>query len=133
MRLSNLISPKKKPRQSKDAFRSSNATRRAQLEPLERRELLALAVTTADYRALVNADSLGSDEASSVWVTSLKDVTNVNDGEITFREALDYACQKLTSGETVASRIRFSVGGSITLSTSNQSLKILSKNIYYHF
>ena len=129
MRLSDLISPKNNPRQSKDTSRSSNATRRAQLEPLDRRELLALAVTTADYRALVNADSLGSDESSAVWVTSLKDVTNVNDGEITFREALDYACQKLTSGETVASRIRFSVGGSITLSTSSQSLKILSKSI----
>ena len=104
-------------------------SRRAKFEPLESRDLLALSVTTADYQVLVDHSSFGDDEASAIWVTSLSDVTNVNDGRITLREAIDYANQSLSSGETVTSKIRFTIGGTINLSSSLQSLKVLSKSV----
>ncbi|MBP5620497.1 MAG: hypothetical protein J6X44_00635, partial [Thermoguttaceae bacterium] len=73
--------------------------------------------------------SLDGSETSAIWITSLEDVVNANDGKITLREALDYAAQNLSSGETVASTIRFSIGGKIALSSANQSLKILYKSV----
>ncbi len=127
MRLSNLFQSKKTLKNSVACHESKR--RIARFETLERRELLALSTTTADYRSLVAASSLNQTEDSAIWVTSLDDVTNVNDGKITLREAIDYATQKLSTGETVSSTIKFSIGGTVTLSSSNQSLKVLSKSI----
>ena len=128
MRLSKIF-PSKKTSRRRNALSQRVKPRRGQFERLERRDLLALAVTTADYQALVEAGSTDGSEGSAIWVTSLADTTNANDGKITLREALDYAGQSLTSGETVASVVRFSVGGTITLSSASQSLKILGKNV----
>lgn len=126
MRLSNFFFSKKT---TSLKYTSQNAHRRhiARFETLESRELLALSTATADYRALLANSSL--DQDGSIWVTSLDDVVNTNDGKITLREALDYATQTLSTGETVSSSIKFKVGGTITLSSASQSLKILSKSV----
>ena len=121
-------------------FRKSSSTRVAEtsdsirtrvcrFESLETRDLLSLSPSSADYQALVAASSFESAERqSAIWVTSLDDVTNASDGKITLREALDYAGQDLRAG-VVSSTIRFTVGGSITLSTTNQSLKLSGKSV----
>ena len=129
MRLSNKSRSQKPSRRLHDSSRDTFSQRHCRFETLESRELLALSVTTADYRALAADSSLDGSESSALWVSSLEDVTNVNDGKITLREALDYAGQKLSSGEQVASTIRFKIGGTITLSSANQSLKVLAKNV----
>ncbi len=116
------------PFSSKTSKRPNEASRlrRSRLEALETRDLLSLSPSSADYRALVSSSSFGEDGA--IWVTSLDDVSNASDGKITLREALDYANQSLTGG-TVSSTIRFTLGGTIKLSSTNQSLKILSKSV----
>ena len=129
MRLPNILRSSKPSRRQHDSLRAPFSLRQSRLEKLESRDLLALAVTTADYRALAADSSLDGSETSAIWITSLEDVVNANDGKITLREALDYAAQNLSSGETVASTIRFSIGGKIALSSANQSLKILYKSV----
>lgn len=128
MRLSNLFLTPKTPRLNNSSHKASRS-RIARLEALEQRTLLSLSPNTADYQALAKHSSLDQTEESAIVVTSLTDVVNANDGQITLREALDYASQTLSSGETVSSRIKFSLGGTIKLSSSNQSLKILSKSV----
>lgn len=103
-------------------------SRLSRFEELESRALLSLSTSSLDYRALQDADSFGDSENNAIWVTSLQDSVNASDGKVTLREALDYAGQSLTAGE-VSSTIRFKVGGTITLSSSLQSLKILSKSV----
>ena len=129
MRLPNLFRSSKPSRRQHDSLRAKLSLRRSRFETLETRDLLALTVNTADYRALAAGSSLDGSDDSAIWVDSLQDVVNANDGKITLREALDYAAQNLASGETVASTIRFSIGGKITLSNANQSLKVLSKSV----
>lgn len=102
--------------------------RLSQFEELESRALLSLSTTSLDYQALKDANSFGDSENNAIWVTSLQDSINASDGKITLREALDYAGQSLTAGE-VSTTIRFKVGGTLTLSSSLQSLKILSKSV----
>lgn len=102
--------------------------RLSRFEELESRALLSLSTSSLDYQSLQEANSFGDSENNAIWVTSLQDSVNASDGKITLREALDYAGQSLTAGE-VSSTIRFKVGGAITLSSSLQSLKILSKSV----
>ncbi|MBQ2788428.1 MAG: hypothetical protein IJE97_02235, partial [Thermoguttaceae bacterium] len=82
---------------------------------MENRELLALTVGSADFNAL--ADSFVADETddAAIWVTTLADSSSPTDGQITLREALDYAGTKI-NGQTLSSTIRFSLGGTIELS-----------------
>ena len=60
MRLSNLFQSKKSPKKKTSYHESKRRT--ARFETLERRELLALSTTTADYQALVAASSLSDSE-----------------------------------------------------------------------
>ena len=101
---------------------SASHPRLSRFEKLESRDLLSLSPSSADYKALVAANSFGSSEENAIWVTSISDTVSTTDGKITLREALDYAGQSLAAGE-VSSTIRFSVGGTITLSATRQSLK----------
>jgi len=106
-----------------NSFRS----RLSRFERLESRDLLSLSPSSADYRALVAANSFGDSEENAIWVTSVSDVVSQSDGKITLREALDYAGQSVKAGN-VSTTIRFSVGGTFTLSATRQSLKI-SKSV----
>ena len=101
--------------------------RLSRFETLETRDLLSLSPSSADYKALVAANSFGDSEENAVWVTTTADTVSASDGKISLREALDYAGQSLEAGD-VSTVIRFSVGGAFTLSTSRQSLKA-SKNV----
>ncbi len=113
---------------SKRTKKTNPKARVVRFEALERRELLAISASSADFQALMkDASTVGSDD-SAVWVSSLNDVVDAKDGKITLREALDYAGQTV-DGKTIASTIRFKVGGTIQLSSSLQSLKVLSKNL----
>ncbi len=91
------------------------ARRSARFERLENRELLALTIGSADYKAL--ADSFVADETddAAIWVTTLSDSSTAADGKISLREALDYAGTKTDAG-TLSSTIRFSLGGTLELS-----------------
>ncbi|MDO5309088.1 MAG: hypothetical protein Q4G03_06295 [Planctomycetia bacterium] len=111
------------------AKENATSTRRiARFEKLERRELLALSTTSADYRALIADTTFDSSEDDAIWVTTLNDVSNANDGKISLREAIDYAGQSMDAG-LAPTTIRFKVSGVISLSNASQSLKILSKSI----
>ncbi|MBQ7030415.1 MAG: hypothetical protein IJN32_09250, partial [Thermoguttaceae bacterium] len=74
------------------------ARRSARFERLENRELLALTIGSADYKAL--ADSFVADETddAAIWVTTLSDSSTAADGKISLREALDYAGTKTDAG-----------------------------------
>lgn len=101
------------------------ARRSARFERLENRELLALTVGSADFKAL--ADSFVADETddAAIWVTTLADSSSQSDGQISLREALDYAGTKI-DGKTLSSTIRFSLGGTIELS---KTLTIINKDV----
>ena len=101
------------------------ARRSARFERLENRELLALTVGSADFKAL--ADSFVADETddAAIWVTTLADSSSQTDGKISLREALDYAGTKI-DGKTLSSTIRFSLGGTIELS---KTLTIINKDV----
>ncbi len=101
------------------------ARRSARFERLENRELLALTVGSADFKAL--ADSFVADETddAAIWVTTLADSASQTDGQISLREALDYAGTKI-DGKTLSSTIRFSLGGTIELS---RTLTIINKDV----
>ena len=109
---------------NKNAVRSSERTRGrlSRFETLETRDLLSLSPSSADYKALVAANSFGDSEENAVWVTTTSDTVSASDGKISLREALDYAGQSLDAGD-VSTVIRFSVGGAFTLSSTRQSLK----------
>ncbi len=100
---------------SQPSFANRPARRSARFERLENRELLALTVGSADFKAL--ADSFVADETddAAIWVTTLADSSSQTDGKISLREALDYAGQNV-DGQTLSSTIRFSLGGTIELS-----------------
>ena len=101
------------------------ARRSARFERLENRELLALTVGSADFKAL--ADSFVADETddAAIWVTTLADSSSQTDGKISLREALDYAGQTV-DGKTLSSTIRFSLGGTIELA---KTLTINNKDV----
>ena len=122
MRFSNRFFYKKT--SSKNAVRSSERSRGrlSRFETLETRDLLSLSPSSADYKALVAANSFGDSEENAVWVTTTADTVSASDGKISLREALDYAGQSLDAGD-VSTVIRFSVGGAFTLSSTRQSLK----------
>ena len=129
MRFPNPFTSRKSSRNRASKHETRPLTRLSRFERLETRDLLSLSTSSADYQALVAASSFEtSADASAIWVTSLDDVVNASDGKITLREAIDYAGQELR-GNVVSSTIRFAVGGSITLSTSYQSLKIAGKSV----
>ena len=96
--------------------------RLSRFETLETRDLLSLSPSSADYKALVAANSFGDSEENAVWVTTTSDTVSASDGKISLREALDYAGQSLAAGD-VSTVIRFSVGGAFSLSSTRQSLK----------
>lgn len=108
-----------RPRFSSRPSSSANrpAQRSARFERLENRELLALTVGSADFKAL--ADSFVADETddAAIWVTTLADASSPTDGKISLREALDYAGTQI-DGKTLSSTIRFSLGGTIALSST---------------
>lgn len=128
MRFPNRFFSWKPTRQNAARPVKSSGSRVSRFESLETRDLLSLSTSSADYKALVAAKSFGDSEENAIWVTSLTDVVSSTDGKITLREALDYAGQSLTAGN-VSTTIRFSVGGTIKLSATAQSLKILSKSV----
>ncbi len=101
------------------------ARRSARFERLENRELLALTVGSADFKAL--ADSFVADETddAAIWVTTLADSSSQTDGKISLREALEYAGTQI-DGKTLSSTIRFSLGGTIELS---KTLTIINKDV----
>ena len=101
------------------------ARRSARFERLENRELLALTVGSADFKAL--ADSFVADETddAAIWVSTLADSSSQTDGKISLREALDYAGTQI-DGKTLSSTIRFSLGGTIELS---KTLTIVNKDV----
>lgn len=101
------------------------ARRSARFERLENRELLALTVGSADFKAL--ADSFVADETddAAIWVTTLADSSSQTDGKISLREALEYAGTQI-DGKTLSSTVRFSLGGTIELS---KTLTIINKDV----
>ncbi|MBR4103730.1 MAG: hypothetical protein IKK39_06675, partial [Thermoguttaceae bacterium] len=90
---------------SRPSSANNPARRSARFERLENRELLALTVGSADFKAL--ADSFVADETddAAIWVTTLADSSSQTDGKISLREALDYAGTKVDS-KTLSSTIR---------------------------
>jgi len=110
---------------SRPSSANNPARRSARFERLENRELLALTVGSADFKAL--ADSFVADETddAAIWVTTLADSSSQTDGKISLREALDYAGTKV-DGKTLSSTIRFSLGGTIELS---KTLTINNKDV----
>lgn len=123
MRFPSRFFPWKATRKNVARGESSVRSRLSRLECLEAREMLSLSTSSADYKALVAANSFGDSDENAIWVTSLSDTVSVSDGKITLREALDYAGQSLSAGN-VSTTIRFSAGGVVTLSATRQSLKI---------
>ena len=122
MRFSNRFFFKKT--SSKNAVQSPELKRGrvSRFESLESRDLLSLSPSSADYKALVSANSFGDSKENAIWVTTNADTVSASDGKISLREALDYAGQSLDAGD-VSTIIRFSVGGTFTLSATRQSLK----------
>ncbi|MBQ7813409.1 MAG: hypothetical protein IJ387_02805, partial [Thermoguttaceae bacterium] len=121
-----------RPRFSSRPSSANNPARRsARFERLENRELLALTVGSADFKAL--ADSFVADETddAAIWVTTLSDNSTPSDGKISLREALDYAGTQTDAG-TLSSTIRFSLGGTIELSktlTINKDVTIDASDV----
>lgn len=110
--LSQLFSDRAPERRAAQQRRSTFAPR---LETLEKRELLALSTTSADFAALADSFVREDGAETAIWVTSLADTTSASDGKITLREALDYAGTQI-DGRTLSSTIRFELGGTIKLS-----------------
>ncbi|MDO5579942.1 MAG: CSLREA domain-containing protein [Planctomycetia bacterium] len=89
-------------------------------EPLERRDLLSLPATGADLEVLESRGFSSNAESGTIFITTLEDKVDANDGLISLREAVDYA-------NNTGTHIEFEAFGTIFLKgklSINKSLTI---------